>query len=332
MVTIKEIAKMSGFSVTTVSLVLSGHAHERKISQKTRDKITNVANDLGYRVNIAARRLRTNQTSSLMISVFMVMDQRAQFMLQFLMNLQDIAEIGGQPFEIVVHFYRSDFLHDFAETIRFTNCAIICNASERDLRFLDEAQFSVPFVLFYRASQKYSSVNINWHHVGELAASIFARRGRKRAALLSPNKYFHGLEQCGEQFLSTASQNGMSTVCVQEPYDARGGYHGGLRICGHDPLPDCVFTVSGAMANGMLRAFSKQDIKVPEQIELICMGSDDNNLYEFANVAISTISVSVRALAEECMKLLFLQLDGKIDEPLAIEVPVSYVRRESCGE
>jgi len=331
MVTIKEIAKASGFSPSTVSIVLSGKADERKISEKTKATIFKVANNLGYRVNVAARRLRTNQSAKTMISVFMAMDKRAYIMTRFLLSLHEAAAESQQPFEIAVHFYENGKLQQFAETIELTNCAIICNASEEDQAYLETAHFSVPIVLYYRHSDVYCAVNVDLPYIGEMVADIFARRGHKHALLLGTNPYFAGMEQCNHRFIKKARFHGLTVQHIQEAHGMQGGYNGGLNACQMEIIPDCVFSMSDSMSIGALRAFGEYGIKVPDQLELISFGTDDPELVKFASVSLSSIHVPVELMAKECIRLLFLQLDGKLDEPLTLEVPVEYKPRESCG-
>lgn len=57
-VTLKHVAKVSGFSVTTVSRVLGGTDYP--ISAEARDAITKAAKDLGYIPNMLARGLKTS--------------------------------------------------------------------------------------------------------------------------------------------------------------------------------------------------------------------------------------------------------------------------------
>jgi len=47
MITIREVAGESGFSVTTVSMVLNNGAGVDRISQRTRNRIWEVARQLG---------------------------------------------------------------------------------------------------------------------------------------------------------------------------------------------------------------------------------------------------------------------------------------------
>jgi len=330
MATIREIAKAAGFSPSTVSIVLSGKADERKISENTKAKILDVAHQLGYRVNVAARRLRISRHANMKISVFMTMDKRAYLMMRFLLGLQSAAEKYDQHFEIVVHYYKNDSLHLFKEEIKFTNCVVICNASEDDIHFLEAAQFSIPIVLFYRSSKKYCTVNADHSLIGKMAADIFVRRGHKNSALVSTGMYYS--EQSEIEFTKAAKLNGLSVKRINETHDIGGGYSGGVAIGKMDPLPTCVFSTYNPMSIGILRAFGQRGIKVPEQVELISIGFDNPDLEEYASVSISTISIPTETMAEECLRLLLVQLNGKMDEPSSVEVPVVYIPRESCGE
>ena len=52
MATIKEVAKASGYSISTVSYALSGN---KKIPIATQEKIKYIANGLGYTPNVYAQ-------------------------------------------------------------------------------------------------------------------------------------------------------------------------------------------------------------------------------------------------------------------------------------
>ena len=329
--TIKKIAEESGYSLSTVSIVLRGKADERKISKKATEKILTVANRLGYRANIAARRLRANQGPNVMISVFMALDRRASIMMRLLLGLQNAAEESEQPFEIVVHSYKSGTLHSLAETIALTNCAIICNASVEDMAFLESTQFSVPIVLFLRNSEKYCSVNVNFEQAGEMAAEIFVRRGHKHAVQLVTQHYYTGMVRSRARFTETATQHGMMVTSIRETHDMKGGYNAGITIASMSPMPDCLYCGSDMMSVGVLHAFAEMGIKVPEQLEIISVGLESPELEEYASVPISAINIPINIMAKECIKLLFLQLDGKIKAPYTVEAPIDYISRKSCG-
>lgn len=68
-VSMKEIARMTGFSPTTVSLVLNGRSQRFNISQETQDLIRSVAKQHNYYPNLHARSLRTRTTNIVGLTV-----------------------------------------------------------------------------------------------------------------------------------------------------------------------------------------------------------------------------------------------------------------------
>lgn len=62
----QDVAKAAGVSPMTVSNVINGHPH---VSIPTRDRVLSAIDDLGYRVNMAARNLRAGRTGTIGLAV-----------------------------------------------------------------------------------------------------------------------------------------------------------------------------------------------------------------------------------------------------------------------
>ena len=76
MANLKEIAAKTGFSLSTVSLVLRGEGSNRSIPMETQNLIYEAAKELNYRPNLSARKLRSNSDRHT-IAVFWANDFRA---------------------------------------------------------------------------------------------------------------------------------------------------------------------------------------------------------------------------------------------------------------
>ena len=74
MVTIRDVAKESGFSSTTVSIVLNNAPLARYIPAPTKKKIERAAQKLGYRPNQFARSLRSKRSHTVGVMVFDMTD------------------------------------------------------------------------------------------------------------------------------------------------------------------------------------------------------------------------------------------------------------------
>jgi DNA-binding LacI/PurR family transcriptional regulator len=74
MKTIRDVARESGFSVTTVSMVLNDGPSAARISSRTRTQIWRAARELGYRPNLFARSLRSQRSHTIGVIVFDITD------------------------------------------------------------------------------------------------------------------------------------------------------------------------------------------------------------------------------------------------------------------
>jgi LacI family transcriptional regulator len=74
MVTIRDVAGESGFSITTVSMVLNDGPAAKRISARTRTRVWKVARRLGYRPNLFARSLRSQRSQTVGVVVFDITD------------------------------------------------------------------------------------------------------------------------------------------------------------------------------------------------------------------------------------------------------------------
>src|SRR3954449_6754936 len=67
--TLIDIARETNTSVSTVSRVLAGGEVAQRISEETRNRVTEAAKRLGYRPNLLARSLRTRKSNTIALIV-----------------------------------------------------------------------------------------------------------------------------------------------------------------------------------------------------------------------------------------------------------------------
>jgi len=86
MVTIRDVAKESGFSATTVSIVLNDAPLARYIPSTTKKRIESAAKRLGYRPNVFARSLRSRRSHTVGVMVFDATDPFCTLVLRGIQN------------------------------------------------------------------------------------------------------------------------------------------------------------------------------------------------------------------------------------------------------
>src|SRR6202166_790337 len=85
-ITMRDVAKSSGFSPATVSIVLNNAPLARYIAPATKKRIEEVARKLGYRPNAMARFLRSKRTHSMGVMFFDITDPFCTLVLRGIEN------------------------------------------------------------------------------------------------------------------------------------------------------------------------------------------------------------------------------------------------------
>src|ERR1700756_5927263 len=107
MVTIRDVAKESGFSSTTVSIVLNNAPLARYIPATTKKRIERAAKKLGYRPNLFARSLRSKRSHTVGVMVFDMTDPFCTLVLRGIQN--SLYQSSFLPILTDVHNERSRF-------------------------------------------------------------------------------------------------------------------------------------------------------------------------------------------------------------------------------
>lgn len=337
MITIEELAKETGFSPTTVSIVLRGKAKDRQISDATAKKILDVANDRGYRPNIAARSLRGGGGArQIQMAVFWAQDFRAGMIVRFLEGLRRRLREIERDIRLVVFPYDNDALSACRQLVSASDChaAIVCNASLADLDFLEGRTLSLPIVLYNRHSARYCSVNVDDREMGALAARALATNGCKKLAVLTNPPAFPGMKTRVDSFILEALRYGVE---VMDPIfcgsSMREGYNAAAqRILTSDSIPDGIFCGASAIGLGVLRAFWEAGVEIPRRCKLVSIGNGPEEFDDFSVPSQSVVRLPMEEMAGQCLSLLLDVMSGSARAPISRLLPLQYIARESCGE
>ncbi len=333
MVTIKDIAKYTGVSPSTVSIVLRGLSEKRNISEVTTKKVLSAAKTLGYTPNMQSKLLRSNLPSLPVITLFWDSSARQHILSRFLKGLQESLINNGYNYDLQVKPYTLDHLEDSmtTRTLLGTNGIIICNASEKDMAFLEENDLSVPIVLYNRYSSKYPTVNMDDKEIGRLPAEVFLRHGKKRPAILTSPANFNGMNIRENIFRYELSEHGISDITRIVTDDSlSGGYKSVKEMILNKPLPDCVLCTSDNIAFGAIKAFHDNGINIPGQIELISIGNGSREYEEYSIPSLSVISLPMEAMADACLTRISRAITDQNVFPDKREFSSEYIARESC--
>lgn len=318
MVTIKDVAKHAGVSVTTTSYALNG---EGNISEATRQRVLAVAEQLNYHPNAFARHLKTSKTHT--IGIFITRFGGA-FYEDILEGIHDV--ILKTDYELIV-CPESRPAHNIL-MYRQVDGAIVFDSKIASDVLLKLAAATFPVVVMDRALQhefifpllldNEQGVRQAFHH--------FYNQGLRRLSFVAgPLGSFDSSERM-RAFLDEARQRGLDVPIYYGDFTEASGYAAGEALLACANPPEGVFCANDQMAIGLLRALQARGLRAPDDIAVV--GFDDILLASYIQPTLSTVRAS-RALwgAQAATRLLnFLEHHEQIDTQ---RVPTEFIPRQS---
>ncbi|HWQ59263.1 MAG TPA: LacI family DNA-binding transcriptional regulator [Clostridia bacterium] len=304
--TIKQIAEYTGYSPTTVSIVLRGCAAQRNIPDSTVRVILEAARELGYQPNISARRLRSDEPLKKSIAVFWTVDFRAVLVAKFLRGAQRYIMEHLLDAELVVRPYLPERLHEIAtpRTLSMYSGAIVCTAARNDLAYIEGLSTTCPLVFYNRTSEKYPYVGVDNAAVGRRAAKILLADGCRRAIAVAEHAEMDYASARLAGFAGEMKRAGLpvQVVKARDSSIAQGVACAGEFRLGAERAG--AFVLSDYVALGVLRRLADEGRKVPDKIEVIGVGTNEPDLYNCVSPSLTTLEIPIEEMAYGCAGVL----------------------------
>lgn len=331
MVTIKDIARESGYSVSTVSRVLN---NRNDVSPDARKKIKEVVAKFNFVPNNNAKHLKQNNSKAIGVLVKGISNMLFASVVEEIQRMIEKTE-----YTLVVSYLDED-----ADEVE--QAILLCRERKPlGLLFLGgnpeyfHREFSgvdVPCVLVTNRANEMHFENLSSVATDDIAAARCAVdqlfvAGHRRIGILggdfdksyTSHQRFLGCEQ-------SFSEHG-AVLDVEHCYEkARFSFGSACRamkrLIGKFPDVTAVFAMSDVMAIGAIRALRDLGYRVPEDVSVI--GFDGTSLAEYYNPKLATIKQQHQTLANRSIEILFDQIELK-KEPIHEIVPFEFVNGES---
>lgn len=334
MSTIKDVARVAGVSVTTVSIIINGKSEERRISPSTRERVLAVMNELEYQPNLSARRLRSNESKRPAIAFYWPVDYRTNILASFINNVQKELDLKNFDCELIIQTYENDCLEKNAAPIIKSsyNGIIVGAASCKDLEYLESLSPQIPVVLINRSSEKFSTVCVDSEAVGFQAARMFRQKGYTEVAVIASDHSYVATGIRTQAFLDACSQLG---ILVEPKHIFRGnstitgGVEAAEEYCKMETPPKAVFFESDSMALGSLYTFQKHGIEIPNQMEILSIAMLDQESTRYCIPSLSVIEMPQSVISREAINILIKSMERSDFTSYHVAVEANTILRES---
>jgi LacI family transcriptional regulator len=298
-VTIRDVAKRSGFSSATVSIVLNNAPLARYIPDKTKGSIQRAASHLGYRPNLFARSLRGRRSHTVGVMVFDMTDPYCTLVLRGIENT--LYQSSFLPILTDVHNERSRF-ERYLEMLldrRIEGLVVLANWLFVDITVLaDLEKNNIPTAIVGRElkSDNISSVIVDNNLGARSALEHLYSLGHRKIAFIRGPRQLSDTEPRWRGVRTLARERNLELdprliVDLPESRDPLSGFEQGLKLTEellHRRRPfTALMAFDDMTAFGAIRALAKAGIRVPEQCSVV--GFDDVSPAAIYSPALTTV-------------------------------------------
>jgi LacI family transcriptional regulator len=329
--TIRDIARMAGVSIATVSRVANGRPD---VSEQTRTQVTKVMHTHGFTANRSARALSARRTGLIGFTVPFVEENYFTGILSG--AAEALYELGQRIVLCPTH-------HDHDREVTLlehlmggtTDGALILlpEESSPELRRLQEQGY--PFVVADPRQPLDDGIPAvsAAHAAGARAATDhLLRLGHRRVGLITGTPGWVATEERIEGYRIALATGGLPftyELLAGGDFTTETGYRAAQLLLELTDPPTAIFASNDNLAIGAMRAAFERGLSIPGDISIV--GFDDiwlaNNLFP----RLTTVRQPLAELGRTAVSLLNRLVNGQRIEALRIELATQLIVRESTG-
>jgi LacI family transcriptional regulator len=332
--TIRKIAKLAGTSYSTVSRALNDSP---LVAEDTKQRIAQLADELGYQINASARGLATGIKT--IIGIVYPFHSLRPYESVYTNQAIDLIrkELSRHHFDTLIAGYDRDSQADGDDITRLVRQKKVDGLvifgqeiSPEQIKTLKDTGF--PFLLVnpppLREVRSCHRICIDHRHGGFLAGSRLVEMGRCRLLCLTENSVQFRVRT--EGFIQ-AFQSAKS-VRYKTMYLENGLYETAYEFihANIDSIQefDGIFVQSDISSIGVLNCLRDHRISVPADIAIV--GFDDIQWARYARPSLTTVHQPKDEVATICAQIIMELIAGEVSTPIRKQLKPVLVIRESC--
>jgi LacI family transcriptional regulator len=317
MAVMKDVAKLAGVSVSTVSFVLNGSAKEHKVADDTAIKVIKAAKQLGYKINSSCNESHLSKKWHPAIAFFIPENSVWMDMNVIHSSILKHQKQTARDYNILFCPYNPNDLSAKIDSVDSSSydAAVISIESDHDLRALENRGDNLPFVIFNHLSSTYSSVSYMADSAITQAVKMIVAKGYTKISILSGrdrrqhgDEYFNLFIRCCEESNIRLSEDAF----IATENTMIGGAIAARHILNMKTKPEIIICMNSTLAFGAIPLLARNGFLIPRDGELLCFGSsgDEEHIVNY----IPSLSLIARPIDEITIKAFDAALrlaDGK---------------------
>ena len=329
--TIKDIARLSGYSLGTVSRVLNNHPD---VSEKARERVMAVVQEQGFAPNANAKHLKMQTQSA--IAVLVKGSQNLLFA-GILERIQSLLQDSGEEVYVAYLDEDADEVHYAAELVQLRRPkGFIFLGGDLECFRREFHQITAPCVLLTNDARALGYENLSSFSTDDTAAAgtvveYLYRHGHRKIGVLGGNlsseqisfKRLEGVRRTAERLGLAYDPRRHHAPCRFSMAD---GYAAARKLLEREQDLTALFALGDVIALGAMRAICDLGLRVPDDISLV--GYDGIDATDFSIPRLTTIRQDAAQLAMRGVQTLLQAIHYK-NPPVYETIDFALLEHES---
>ena len=323
-VTLRDVAKGSGVSTATVSIVLNNAPLARYIPSSTKERIERAAKKLGYRPKRASSSPSARRNHTVGVMVFDMTDPFCTLILRGIEN--SLYQASYLPFLTDAHNQRNRFERYLEMLLArpIEGLVIVANWLFVDINLLaDLERRNIPSVLIGRelSAGSISSVMVDNEAGSHLAMEHIYSLGHRRIAFIRGPKTLADSSPRWRGVRSFARSAGLEidpalVLDLPDSLDPNSGFEGGFKLT-EELLKrkkrfTALFAFDDMTALGSVRGLARSGLRVPEDCSVV--GFDDVIPAGLSVPSLTTVRQPMEALGGAAVEIVMESINAALEE------------------
>lgn len=323
--TIISLSQRTGFSISTVSRVLTGQAANCRISASTIALIEAEAKRSGYVPSLLAKGLRTNRTHT--IGLIIPCIENPYFAMIASVAVAEAKRLGYTTIIVDSAESEADEREGILSLLSRKVDGILVVPCGEDAEFLENVDTTTPVVLIDRhySKSELSSICSNNYQGSYDVVKYLLECGHRNILCIRGNLHSSPVQDRVKGYLDALQGAGLDGqgLLRGSSFSIDNGYLETKLALNSGRSFTAIFALSNTILLGAIKAIREAGLSIPGDISVVSF--DNSNYLDFLDPAITHVNQPINNMGALAIKVLIQRINKEADAGSRIELPTQLI-------